>query len=798
VDAYQIGLVKQICVSSNDIDSDFNRPYVRLASVDYKNGFSAKIEIDKLGKDGKVERKLTTIKPNTDLFKLSGDRELYRGCLVAGIDCTSGFEGIEFADGSALALGKSMGDVDENLIKRAQIKRTIEIHLEKELRYNGKGIKVLSLFFVDEVAKYRDADGEKGIYATMFEECYAELLALPKFAALRERFTTAPTEVHDGYFSQDKKGVLKNTKGDTADDYDTYSIIMRDKERLLSFDCPLRFIWSHSALKEGWDNPNVFQVCTLIEQRSVFTCRQKVGRGLRLCVNQDGERIEDRNINILHVIANESFAEFADTLQKEIEQETGIKFGILQSSLFNGITYRKLEKEEKSVSQEEALIVAECTQYILKHLATEPDTIKTAQDAAFAQLMPQNTAPALVPVVEKVVAAARMGAEVTVEKITELSYTETKEVEKTMTDSEANELIDHFEQIGYINKGGVIKEAMKEALATGTLVIPEKFEAVREQVETIIFKANSKVPIHEKSKEVVVRLKKQVIVSPEFLALWDKIKNKTAYRVKISEDMLKSRCLEELAKMEHVPKARIVTRTARVNIEQSGVTHTETSVSATPAKDEAHRLPDFLRAVDNECFLSQKTVVSILSESGRLQDFLNNPQKFTEMFIETIKAIQNKMEIDGIRYIKLDGEEYYLQEIFDSEELIAYLEKNAFPVDNSVYDHVIYQSKDVELPFAKALDEDDDVRMFFKIPPKFKIETPIGTYNPDWAVYLDKDGVEKIYFVIETKGTTQFEGISGNEGSKIKCGIEHFKAVSSGIIFPEKPVRDWREFKLTI
>ena len=793
VDAYQHGLVKQICVSSNEIDSDFNRPYIRLVSVSHENGFSAKIEIDRADKKGKVEKKIITIKPGADLFSLSGDRDLYKGYQVIGVDCAPGFETIEFSDGSTLALGKSIGNVDENLIKRAQIRRTIEAHFEKELRYTEKGIKVLSLFFIDEVGKYRGAEGEKGVYAEMFEECYAELLELPKFAALRERFNLPAADVHDGYFSQDKKGNLKNTKGDTQDDYDTYNIIMRDKEKLLGFDCPLRFIFSHSALKEGWDNPNVFQVCTLIEQKSAFTARQKVGRGLRLCVNQDGERIEDRNINILHVMANESFAEFADTLQREIEQETGVKFGVLQLSLFSGITYKETVTEEKTVSEEEARYIAEYVQKLVAVAPAQPDEPNPTATVIEAPIVP-----ALVPVIEKAVAAARMGAVVTPEKITEITYTETKEVDKTVSHDEAQELITHFEQKGYISKSGVISNTMKAELAAGTLDIPARFEAARDKFETVISKANSKVPVHNKGKEVTVKLKKQVMISPEFLALWDKIKGRTAYRVAVDEDMLKTRCIAELVKMERIGKAKVVTRTARMNVEQSGVTHIETAVTAADTNEEAHRLPDFLRAVDNECFLCQKTVADVLVQSGRLQDFLNNPQRFTEMFIETIKSVHNQMEIDGIRYVRLEGEEYYLQEIFDSEELVAYLDKNAISVNHSVYDHVIYDSDTVELPFAKALDDDPDVRMFFKIPPKFKIETPIGTYNPDWAVYMDKDGVEKLYFVIETKGTTRLEGLRGDEESKIKCGAEHFAALNNGVVFPNKPVRDWREFKVGV
>ena len=303
VDAYQMGLVKQICVSSVSAENDFNKPYIRLLEVSQKDGFKAKVQIDVKAKDGKVARKTVTIKPNSDLYVLSGEREFYDGYTIAGIDCTPGNECIEFSNTEVLRLGQSIGDIDENLIKREQIRKTIEIHLDKELLLNGRGIKVLSLFFIDKVEKYRAEDGGMGVYAQMFEECYNELINRPKYAELKERYNDSHA-AHNGYFSQDKKGAYKDTKGDTLADYDTYNTIMKDKEWLLSFDCPLRFIWSHSALKEGWDNPNVFQVCTLIDQKSTFTCRQKIGRGLRLCVDQSGERIEDKDVNLLHVIAN--------------------------------------------------------------------------------------------------------------------------------------------------------------------------------------------------------------------------------------------------------------------------------------------------------------------------------------------------------------------------------------------------------------------------------------------------------------------------------------------------------------
>lgn len=228
VDAYQMGLVKQICVSSNTVANDFNKPYIKLLSVSNDNGFRAKLEIDVQNKDGIVSRKTVTVKPNDDLFLMSGERELYEGYSVAGIDCTPESEMVEFSNTEFVKLGKAIGSIDENIIKEAQIRRTIQAHLDKELRYTEKGIKVLSLFFIDEVKKYRTADGKKGIYAEMFEKCYNELMNMPKYAELKAKFTVDAAKVHNGYFSQDKKGTFKDTKGDTAADYDTYNTIIRN------------------------------------------------------------------------------------------------------------------------------------------------------------------------------------------------------------------------------------------------------------------------------------------------------------------------------------------------------------------------------------------------------------------------------------------------------------------------------------------------------------------------------------------------------------------------------------------
>ena len=788
VDAYQMGLVKQICVSSNEVANDFNKPYVKLLSVSNENGFRAKIELDVEAKGGSVSRKSVTVKPNDDLFLISGERELYDGYAIAGIDCTPGFECIEFSNTETVMLGKSIGSIDENIIKEAQIKKTIRIHLDKELRYLDHGIKVLSLFFIDEVKKYRTPEGEKGPYAEMFERCYNELINLPKYQPLKSQFPADATAIHNGYFSQDKKGAFKDTKGDTAADYDTYNTIMKDKEWLLSYDCPLRFIFSHSALKEGWDNPNVFQICTLIEQKSTFTCRQKIGRGLRLCVNQDGERIEDKNINVLHVVANESFSEFAETLQKEIETETGVKFGTLQISLFSGMTYTETKTVEKTITKDQAQTVVEA----LKTVGAI--TAEGKVDTTKAEIVIPKE---LETVKEEVIKVIEEEKTVDVEQIAGKSYTEEVTEEKTVTYDDAQELITHFEQKGYVSKSGKIKDTMKEALLHGTLDLPKKFEAARERLESIVKKADNKLPIRDDSKEVIVRLNKQVMLSPEFMELWNKIKQKTAYRVQIDTDVLVENCVKELKAMPEIPKARLITKTASYDIRNAGVGYVETETRLEDLKDTYSSLPNILGIISEETLIKKSTVAEIIQKSGRAQDFLNNPQAFMEQCLEIIRHNRHALAIDGIKYVKLDGKEYYAQEIFDSTELVANLDKNAVKVEHSVYDHIIYDSSTVEKPFAVALDRDPDVKMFFKIPDRFKIDTPIGTYNPDWAVLWEKNGEQKLYFILETKGTESLFNLKTPEQLKIHCGKEHFKALGNGLEM-HGPVKDWDKFKINV
>jgi len=372
IDAYERKLVKQIEVASIDVKDGHNKAYIRLLSVDNKKSpITAKIEFDKM-ENGGVKRVVKTVKSGVDLLDLSGGRDVYDGYVVNDIYCEPGNEYIDFTSKpDILRLGELVGDVDPDEYKRLQIRKTIEEHLDKELKLTPLGIKVLSLFFIDKVANYRFYDDEgnaqKGKYALMFEEEYRGLIKKPKYHSL---FGEVDTEslveaVHDGYFSIDKagksKGQIKDTSGTTQLDEDAYNTIMRDKEWLLSFGCKLKFIFSHSALKEGWDNPNVFQICTLNETTSVIKKRQEIGRGLRLAVNQDGERVHGFEVNTLTVMANESYEQFVEQLQKEIEDEEGIRFGVVEKHLFANIV---IETED----HKQAYLGAEASEKLWGHL----------------------------------------------------------------------------------------------------------------------------------------------------------------------------------------------------------------------------------------------------------------------------------------------------------------------------------------------------------------------------------------------------------------------------------------------
>ena len=705
IDAYERQLVKQIEVASIISKENNNLAYLKLVSVDNKKSpITAKIEIDRLLKTGKIKREVVTVRVGDDLYDESGRREMYEGYVVSEIFTGEGNEFVSFTTKPTIRLGEIRGEVDDNTVKRLQIRKTIEEHLDKELRLTQEGIKVLSLFFIDKVANYRSYDKEgkpqKGKYAIWFEEEYKDLIKLSKYNTLFKDvdIDTEVEQVHNGYFAQDKKGVLKDTKGNTAADEDAYSLIMKDKEKLLSFDTKLRFIFSHSALKEGWDNPNVFQICTLNETKSESKKRQEIGRGLRLAVNQNGERVYGFNVNTLTVMANESYEKFAESLQKEYEEDGTLKFGIVEKHTFANIVIRK-DGENKYLEQQ--------------------------------------------------------GSE---------------------------KIWNHLKNESYIDAKGKVTEKLKIALKEETFELLEEFNDIKLQVVNVLKKLAGSLNIKNANEKVTVTLNKQRYLSPEFKELWDKVKYKTTFSVDFDTKELIKVCVDEIKKNVNIDVIKQQYSKANLDYTKAGIVAEETDKYNEKSVATKFKLPDIITYLQNATQLTRRTIVEILKQSGKLQDFKNNPQKFMDEVSEIIQRKMRYLIVDGIKYEKLGDDEYYAQELFENEELYGYLSKNMLESTKSVYDYVIYDSG-VESDFAKAMENNARVKVYAKLPGWFTIDTPLGTYNPDWAVFIEKNNEEKLYFVFETKGSILSEDLRAKEDAKIKCGKKHFEVLDSQVDF---------------
>jgi len=715
IDAYEQKLVKQIEVAGVEVKDGHNKAYIKLLSVDNKKSpITAKIEVDCRMKTGSIKRKAVVVSSGSDLLdaKYTGGRDLYDGYIIEDIYCEKDNEYMSFTSKpEILKLGQAIGEVDPDEYKRLQIRKTIEEHLDKEMRLRPQGIKVLSLFFIDKVANYRcyneDGNPQKGKFALMFEEEYARAIRKPKYKALFEGddLDTLAAGVHNGYFAIDKKKdttgneILKDASGNSAADESAYNLIMKDKEKLLSFYSKLKFIFSHSALKEGWDNPNVFQICTLNETNSVIKKRQEIGRGLRICVNQDGERVHGFEVNTLTVMANESYESFAQQLQKEIELEEGIKFGVVEEHLF-------------------ANIVVPIDDYTNEYLGVEA----------------------------------------------------------------SKKLCDHLKTTGYIDTNGKIQDALRSALKIGKLKLPEEFKVYSPQIAAVLKKVSGNLNIKNRDDKKKVFLNKAVFLSSEFKALWDRIKYKTTFRVDFDVDALTAKCAEEIKANLQVGKARFIYRKAKAEIDRGGVHAQQVQETASVYETRSFELPDLITYLQNENNLTRRTIVKIINDSGRLESFKNNPQKFIE---QASTIIQNQMRlfiVDGIKYHKIGDDQFYGQELFSDNELFGYLNKNMVASKRSVFDHVVYDS-DTELEFANAFEHSDDIKLYAKLPDWFKIDTPLGTYNPDWAVLIEVDGKEKLYFVVETKSTLFTDALRPTEKAKIACGKEHFKALGKDVEF---------------
>lgn len=720
VDAYERKLVKQIEVASATVEDAHNKPFVRLVKVENKRGrISAKVELDKQAATG-VQRVEVTVSDGDDLQQSANGRAIYADFRVGEINTAKGEEFIElrYPGGEVfLQPGQAHGDVDALAVQREMIRRTIKEHLDKEKHLRPLGIKVLSLFFIDAVDKYRqyDAAGQpvKGVYAQMFEEEYRRAARLPAYQGLFAEIDleSAAEEVHNGYFSIDKKGgwtdTAENNAGNRENAERAYNLIMKEKEKLLSFSTPLKFIFSHSALKEGWDNPNVFQICTLRDIQTERERRQTIGRGLRLCVNQDGERVRGFEVNTLTVVATENYEQFAENLQKEIEKDTGIRFGIVEQHQFAAIAV-------------------------------------TGADG--------HTAP--------------LGME------------------------QSKALWEHLKAAGHIDAKGKVQDSLKTALKNGTLELPAEFDAQKSRIAEVLRKVSGRLDIKNADERRQVPLRKgkdgkAVYLSDEFKALWDRIKRQTTYRVQFDNAKLVTDCIAALQKAPVIAKARLQWRKADISIGKAGVAAAEKAGAATVVLDEADiELPDLLTDLQDRTQLTRRTIVSILTGSGRLDDFKRNPQQFIELTAETINRCKRLALVDGIKYQKLGDQHVYAQELFEKEELTGYLKNMLLDTQKSIYEHVVYDST-TERDFADGLEKNDAIKLYAKLPGWFKVPTPLGTYNPDWAVLVEEDGTQHLYFVVETKSSLFTDDLRDKESAKIECGKAHFTALGVG----ENPAR---------
>ncbi len=709
VDAYERKLVKEIEVASMEVVGGHNKGYIKLLSTSNKNGaFSAKVELDVQVGTG-VTRKTLTVKSGDDLQQITGRAE-YADWLIQNLGCKTGEEFLELSNReNPLRPGESIGGVDEDTLKRLMIRRTIDEHLDKELRLRPQGIKVLSLFFIDLVEHYRSytASGAqiKGKYALMFEEEYRNAAAKPKYRTLFNDvdLQSDASEVHDGYFSIDKKGTwtdtpdneAKTNQGNRDNAERAYNLIMKDKEKLLLFETRLKFIFSHSALREGWDSPNVFQICAIRDVGTERERRQTIGRGLRLCVNQHGDRLRGFDINTLTVIATEGYEQFAENLQKEIEHDTGIRFGIVEKHQF-----------------------------------------------------------AAIPVIDETGRTSALGV---------------KQSEAIWT---------HLKEAGYLDAKGKVQDHLRKALKDGTLQLPEPLQAQLPQISEILRKLAGKLDIKNADERKMVKTREAVLHSEEFQALWNRIRDKTTYRVQFDNEQLIKDCSTAIERCPPISKTRVQIRKADLAIGRGGVLATETVVAAPIIIDEADIvLPDVLTDLQDKTQLTRRSLVRILTDSHRLDDFKRNPQQFIEFAADAIHRTKRLALVDGIKYQRIGDEHYYAQELFEQEELTGYL-KNMLSVTKSVYEHVVYDSFGTERTFAEQLEKNEAVKVYAKLPGWFKIPTPLGTYNPDWAVLVEKDGAERLYFVVETKSSLFTEDLRDKESAKIECGKAHFKALT--------------------
>ncbi|MCM1261078.1 MAG: DEAD/DEAH box helicase family protein [Butyrivibrio sp.] len=731
MEAYNKRLVKKIAVKGiTETGSTATDSYLYLEGLNFSKGNpTATLQFEVKMASGILKKKSRIVKIGDNLYDYSGGLEEYKdGFVIKQIDGRD--DSVEFLNGVKIYAGDVIGAVDEDQFRRIQIRETILSHIQRERQLFYKGIKVLSLFFIDEVANYReyDAAGQSvnGRYAKMFEEEYEDIvenlqLSIGEDDYIKYLQSIKASKTHTGYFSVDGKGKMINSKvgrkETTSDDVSAYELIMKNKELLLDRDpkrSPVRFIFSHSALREGWDNPNVFQICTLKQSGSDVRKRQEVGRGLRLCVNQDGERMDTNalgndvhNVNILTVIASESYESFAKGLQTEIADAVADRPRAVTLALFVG----KVIKDDKGNEQ----------------------------------VIDQDTASAI-----------------------------------------------HYDMIvnGYIDRKGVLTDKYYEDKANGEIKVAEEVADSAESVIAIvdsIYDACSMQPENARSNNVELQLDEEKLAMPEFKALWSKINAKSVYVVDFDTDELIRKAIASLDSKLRVSKIYFRVETGAMDnikskdelLSGSSFVKEESGSYGMTITANSNVKYDLIGKLVDETGLTRKAVIAILQgiKPTIFNQFRNNPEEFIVKAAALINDEKATAIIEHITYDVLD--EHYGKEVFTAPAIKGRLGVNAMKAKRHLYDYIIYDSSN-ERDFAADLDTNTDVAVYVKLPDGFYISTPVGHYNPDWAIAFYEGKVKHIYFIAETKGSMNSMQLRLIEESKIHCAREHFKAISGG------------------
>lgn len=732
MEAYNKKLVKKIrVVGIAATGSTGTESYVYLEGINLSaKAPTATIEFDCKGANG--IRKITRIVgEGYNLYDNSNQLEEYKsGFTVARIDGRESANFIEFLNGIRIYAGDVIGKVSEEQLRRIQIRETIKAHIEREQELFDKGIKVLSLFFIDEVAKYKQynsaGEAENGIYGQIFEEEYRNIVGNLQTSLEDEAYqeylsAIAPEKTHAGYFSVDKKGRIIDSKlkrreesSNTQDALDAYDLIMKNKELLLERNpqkSPVRFIFSHSALREGWDNPNVFQICTLKQSNSETGKRQEVGRGLRLCVNQDGDRMDEnvlgksvQEVNLLTVIASESYDSFARGLQGELAEVVADRPRIVNRELF-------VDRAVKDIAGNDVIIDDDMATAILYELITQKYIDKKGQ------------------------------------------------------------LTDKYYQDKNENRVQIAQEASE--IASAVLEILDG-----------IYNSNGMEIENARSNNVELRLEADKLAMPEFQALWKRINAKSAYTVDFVSEELVQKSIEAINKQLYVAPVHIeVVQGTLDRIESQGQLAEgtafvkERTVRKEKIKAASEVKYDLIGKLVEETGLTRKDIVQILQgiRGDLFAQFKINPEEF---ILKTAKLINNEKAVAVIQHIAYNmTEAEYSTDIFADSSIKGRLGINAIKTKKHIYDHLVFDSI-TERQFASELDVSAEVAVYVKLPNTFYISTPVGKYNPDWAIAFFEGQVKHIYFVAETKGSMDSMQLKPIEQSKIECAKRHFKAIS--------------------